>query len=54
MMWILFLGTLIVSALAAARVQANYARFSRVAAGSGLSGAEAAEEILGAAATRPL
>jgi Zn-dependent membrane protease YugP len=49
MMWILFLGTLIVSALAAARVQANYARFSRVAAGSGLSGAEAAEEILGAA-----
>jgi len=49
MMWILFLGTLIVSALAAARVQANYARFSRVAAGSGLSGAEAAAEILGAA-----
>jgi hypothetical protein len=49
MMWILFLGTLIVSALAAARVQANYARFSRVAAGSGLSGAETAEEILGAA-----
>ena len=49
MMWILFLGTLIVSALAAARVQANYARFSRVAAGSGLSGAAAAMEILGAA-----
>ena len=49
MMWILFLGTLIISALAAARVQANYARFSRVAAGSGLSGAEAAEEILAAA-----
>lgn len=49
MMWILFLGTLIVSALAAARVQANYARFSRVAAASGLSGAEAAEQILAAA-----
>jgi uncharacterized protein len=48
MMWILFFGTLMLSALAAARVHANYARFSRVAAGSGLSGAEAAAEILAA------
>ena len=46
MIWILFLGTFVTSLLAAARVKSNYLRFGRVAASSGLTGAEAALEIL--------
>jgi len=46
MFWILFLGTLGISLLASARVKSNYARFSRLAASSGLTGAQAAAEIL--------
>ena len=46
MIWILFIGTLAISMLAAARVKANYYRFSQVAASSGLTGAQAAQEIL--------
>ena len=46
MIWILFLGTFVTSLLAAARVKSNYLRFARVAASSGLTGAEAALEIL--------
>jgi len=46
MIWILFLGTFAISLLAAARVKSNYFRFSQVAATSGLTGAEAAAEIL--------
>ena len=48
-MWILFIGTLVISLLAAARVKSNYFRFARVPVASGLSGAEAAEQILHAA-----
>lgn len=51
-MWILFIGTLLISLLAAARVKANYHRFSRLPARSGLSGAEAAQEILRGAGIR--
>jgi len=43
---ILFLATLAISMIAAARVKANYFRFSQVPASSGLTGAEAAQEIL--------
>ena len=46
MIWILFLGSFVISLLAAARVKSNYLRFARVAASSGLTGAEAALEIL--------
>jgi Zn-dependent membrane protease YugP len=46
MIWILFLGTMAISLIAAARVKSNYFRFSRVPASSGMSGAEAADEIL--------
>jgi Zn-dependent membrane protease YugP len=46
MIWILFLGTFAISLLAAGRVKTNYFRFSRVPARSGLSGAEAAQEIM--------
>lgn len=47
--WILFIGTLLISLLASARVKSNFLRFSRVPAASGLSGAEAARQILRAA-----
>jgi Zn-dependent membrane protease YugP len=46
MIWILFLGTLAISLLAAARVKSNYYRFARVPASSAMSGAEVAHEIL--------
>lgn len=46
MIWILFLGTLGISLLASARVKSNYARYSKMAASSGLTGAQAAEQIL--------
>jgi Zn-dependent membrane protease YugP len=46
MIWVLFLGTLVISLLAAARVKSVYFRFTRVPAASGLTGAEAAQEIL--------
>jgi len=46
MIWILFFGTFAISLLAAARVKSNYFRFARVPTASGLSGAEAAHEIM--------
>ena len=46
MIWILFLGTMAISLIAAARVKSNYFRFARVPASSGMSGAEVAHEIL--------
>ena len=46
MMWLIFFGTLLISLLAAARVKTNHFRFSRVPVACGLSGAEAAQEIL--------
>lgn len=49
MIWILFIGTFAISLLAAARVKSNYFRFARVPAASGLTGAEAAQEILNGA-----
>lgn len=51
-MWILFIATLVLSLVAAIRVKANYLRFSRKPAGSGLTGAEAAQEILWSAGIR--
>lgn len=51
-MLIVFIGTLLISVLAAARVKANYVRYSQKPAGSGLSGAEAAQEILHGAGIR--
>ena len=45
----LFVGTLAISLLATLRVQAAYARYSRIPASSGYSGAEAAGQILHAA-----
>lgn len=51
-MWILFIGTLAISLIAAARVKSNFLRFSRVPAASGLSGAEAAHQILASAGIR--
>jgi hypothetical protein len=44
--WLLFIGTLVISLLASARVKSNYLRYSRVSAASGLSGAEAARQVL--------
>jgi Zn-dependent membrane protease YugP len=52
MFLILFLGTLGISLLASARVKSNYTRFSRLNASSGLTGAEAAAEILRRAGIR--
>ena len=46
MIWILFFGTLAISLIASARVKGAYHRFSRVPASSGLTGAQAAQEIL--------
>jgi Zn-dependent membrane protease YugP len=46
MFWILILGTFFISLLATGRVKANYARFSRIPASSGATGAQAAYEIL--------
>jgi uncharacterized protein len=46
---LLFVGTLAISLLATLRVQAAYARYSRIPASSGYSGAEAADQILHAA-----
>jgi len=49
MMWALFIGTLVISLITAARVKSNYFRFAREPAASGLTGAEAAAEIMHAA-----
>lgn len=46
---IIFLGTMLISLIAAARVKSVYARYLRVPAGSGLTGATAAARILAAA-----
>lgn len=45
-MWILLIGTVLISAAAVAHVRSAYARFSRMCASSGLTGAEAAAQIL--------
>jgi len=46
MIWILFIGTMLVSLLASWRVRSNFKRFSQVPVSSGLTGAEAARRIL--------
>lgn len=46
MFWLLFLGTMAISLLASWRVRANFSRYSQVGASSGLTGAQAAEQIL--------
>jgi len=46
MIWLLFIGTMLVSMLAAWRVRASFNHFSRVPVASGLTGAEAARRIL--------
>jgi Zn-dependent membrane protease YugP len=46
MIWILFIGTMLISLLASWRVRSNFKRFSRVPASSGLTGSEAARRIL--------
>lgn len=46
MLLLLFFGTLGISLIASARVKSNYARYSQLAASSGLTGAQAAAEIL--------
>jgi uncharacterized protein len=46
MIWILFIGTLLISLLASWRVRSNFNRFSRMPASSGLTGSEAARRIL--------
>jgi len=52
MMWILFIATMAIALIASARVKSVYMRFLRVPAASGLSGAEAAAQILSAANIR--
>jgi len=44
--WIIMLGTLALSGLASLMVRSAYARYSKLGASSGLTGAEAAERIL--------
>jgi Zn-dependent membrane protease YugP len=46
MIWILFIGTLLISLLASWRVRSTFNRFSRMPASSGLTGSEAARRIL--------
>jgi len=46
MIWVLFIGTLLISLLASAPVKSTYLRYTRIAVSSGLSGAEAAQEIM--------
>ena len=46
MIWILFIGTLLISALASWRVRSSFKRYSQVPSASGLTGAEAARRIL--------
>jgi Zn-dependent membrane protease YugP len=46
MIWIIFIGTMLISLLASWRVRSNFNRFSTVRSTSGLTGAEAARRIL--------
>ena len=46
MIWIIFLGTMLVSLLAMWRLRSNFNRFSRMPVASGLTGAEVAHRIL--------
>lgn len=46
MIWILFLGTMLLSLLAMWRLRSNFNRFSRMPVASGLTGAEVARRIL--------
>lgn len=46
MIWIIFLGTMLVSLLAMWRLRSNFNRFSRMPVASGLTGAEVARHIL--------
>ncbi|MEM6912019.1 MAG: zinc metallopeptidase [Verrucomicrobiota bacterium] len=47
--WILFIGTMALSGLAAMAVRSRYAKWSQVGARSGITGAQAAQRILTAA-----
>lgn len=44
--WILFIGTMVIALIASMRVKSVYARYLRVPASSGLTGAQAAAQIL--------
>src|SRR4051812_13591892 len=44
--WVILIGTMILSGIAAARVRSTYAHYSQVPASSGLTGAELAQRIL--------
>jgi Zn-dependent membrane protease YugP len=48
-MWIIILISIVIGLLASWRVRSNFARFSRLPASSGITGAEAANRILSAA-----
>jgi len=52
MIWIVFIATMAIALIASARVKSTYMRYLRVPAASGLSGAEAAAQILAAANIR--
>src|SRR6188768_1246102 len=44
--WLIFIGTMVLSGIAAARVRSAYAHYSQVPASSGLTGAQLAQRIL--------
>jgi Zn-dependent membrane protease YugP len=46
--WLILIGTMVLSGVAAMRVRSAYARYSQVPASSGLTGAQLAERILSA------
>jgi len=46
MIWIIFIGTMLLSGLASLMVRRAYARYSQLASSSGMTGAEAAARIL--------
>jgi len=52
MIWIIFIGTMALSLIAAARVKSKYAKFSKVPAMSGVTGAQAAARVLAGSGIR--
>ncbi|PYJ05465.1 MAG: peptidase [Verrucomicrobia bacterium] len=46
MIWLVFIGTMVLSLVAVARVRSTYARYAQVPASSGMTGAQAAAAIL--------
>src|SRR5687768_9118486 len=47
-LWLILIGTMVLSGIAAMRVRSAYARYSQVPASSGLTGAQLAQRILDA------